>query len=234
MPPALRVDRRSLPSTLMMLALGEGQSRASVENRFMFRVAVAGASLVDLVRLDRLRLSEAQHLFVQDTASTDCPLLDSALGVISRSSERLDADTWLLKLSARPGDLLERSIDDLLQQGVYRLRTRRRLWLFREQRFATPTASPALSSKAQARAVLREGAEPDTSLALVLVLMGACQVLDALLDCEPETVSGRLRELRAGLEGAEDLPQMVSSMRSRVLGFARQSAAAQYGYPFLA
>jgi hypothetical protein len=187
----------TLAEDLLLLALDDTRGSVSWSHSSRLPYALGGAMLMDLALLHRIYIL-GKHVAVIDGGATDDPVLDGALTAIVESEKRHDARHWVAKLGTRRG-LKEELRGRLVERGILRQDRRRFLWVFPDDHYPTVDAAHEGRLRARIQGVVLGAAEPEPRDLLLLSLIHACNLTDALFPKpERKRARARVKELATG------------------------------------
>ncbi len=180
----------------------------------MFRHALAGAIVSELVLAGRLTLVEGRRrrkmLEVLSDAPTGDPVLDRALERIAGARRRETATRWISRL-ASDRRMPHAVAEELVERGLLRREEGRVMGLFRRVRYPTSDPDPeAALVAAMAEALESDGPVPP-DLAVVLALASSAGLL--------RRIFGRrmLRSRRSRLDEISELEGIPGATREAIL-----------------
>jgi hypothetical protein len=199
----------TLAEDLLLLALDDDRGTVSWSRSNAIRYGLGGALLMDLARDERIDPSGPAVRLV-DPSPTGDEVLDVALEYIRASSKPHDARHWVERLGGRTG-LQDQLARRLVARGILREQERAFLWVFHDHRFPTDNPVPESSLRGQIREVALGAAEPDPRTLLLLSLVNACNLADALFSPEERNqATRRIKELVEGEEFGKTVGQAIA------------------------
>jgi golgi phosphoprotein 3 len=180
----------------------------------MFRYALAGALVSELVLAGRLTLVEGRRrsrklLEVVSSEPTGVPVLDSALERIASAKRRQAAARWIARLAgdrAMPHAVAE----GLVEQGLLRREEGRVLGLFRRVRYPTSNPDPEDALVAALERALATDDPVPLDVAVVLSLASSAGILRHVFDRKA------LRPYRARIREVSDLEGIPAATREAI------------------
>lgn len=168
----------SLAEALLLVAIDDDANRVPSTQSFKLDYGLAGALLLDLLLIGRLRLT-ADRIAMADAAPTGNTVLDDAVNTIGDATKPRDAKYWVNRLA---GDhLRNRVVNELEQRQIVRREEHRVLWLFPADRFPTQDPAPEKRLRARLRAVLLDGQAPEPRDTALVALLKTCDLLGVVL-----------------------------------------------------
>lgn len=212
---------QTLAEDLLLLALDDDKGTVSWQEVTAFPYGLGGALLMDLALQGRVDRAD-QQLIVGDPSPTGDEPLDDALATMVASQKPRDATHWVRELGARKG-LQEQLARRLVARGILREEDQTFLWVFHSQRFPTSDPDPELALRAGIRDVVLNGAEPDTRTLLLLSLINACGLTDALFTRDERGAAKR--RIKALVEGEQFGEAVGKAIAAVVAAVAATTAA---------
>jgi hypothetical protein len=188
---------QTLAEDFLLIALDDEKGTVSLQGPNAMQYALGGALLMDLALLGRID-SIDKKIVVEDSSSTGDEVLDTSLESIRAASKPRDAKHWVKQLGGRKGlpELLARR---LVARGILREQEHTFMWIFRDERFPTNDPGQESAIRDRIRAVVLDGAEPDTRTLLLLSLVHASNLTDCLFPKEERIQASRcIKELVEG------------------------------------
>jgi len=218
---ASRVDLLIVDDLMLLLLDDDG---ASIQAAGTLYYTLGGAVLTELALLGRIRVDETgilngPRVFPDGEGPLPDPLLQSAYDTIAAKPQRVQP-----LLVAIGADLGTEVIDRLAARGLVRREDRKVLGIFRTTRWPSADEEHEARLRAQVRAVLEDGAEPDPRTAAVIGLLSASGALPSLRPPLPWTsvTVTRAQELERGHWG----PDAVATAVQRTAAAIASASAA--------
>lgn len=164
---------------------------------------VAGGALMELALQGRID-ADLEALWVVDSTPTGDVTLDPILAEIARETARLDARSWIIRLSAGATAMRLAAIAGLCERGVLRREGPRYLWAGDGQ---LQRASAGRAAKGRILGLLFNDDIPDPREAAAVAMAEACFVFERILSpAEFRQAQPRIRQIaRLDLIGAHIL-----------------------------
>lgn len=214
---------RTLAEDLLLLALDDDKGTVSWQRSTAVPYGLGGALLTDLAALGRVDTVD-KKIVVTDPSPTGDELLDEALQTIQASKKPRDAKHWVGKLGGRKG-LKEQLARRLVERGILREEEHKFLWVFDSPRFPTSDPGPEASLRGQIRDVVIAGVEPDTRMLLLLSLINATDLTDAIFEKdERKQAKRRIKELVEGEQFGKAVGSAVSDATTAAIVAATTAA----------
>ncbi|MCE9650255.1 MAG: MFS transporter [Parvibaculum sp.] len=141
---------------------------------------LAGAALMDLALRGRID-SDLDAIWAVDTAPTGDGNLDKVLAHIAAEPARLDARTWIGRLSKDAAAIREAALRDLCAGGVLRQEDHRFLWVLKARRYPVVEGQERPEAKRRILALLFNDELPDPADVALIALADACFVFERIL-----------------------------------------------------
>lgn len=199
---------------LVLLLLDPGTRRPVVDGTALDRV-IGGALLLDLStrgRLDADGDGARARLSVVDASPTGDALLDEALGRLADRPRRAQGAVERLARRTRT-PVLER----LVARGLVRRESARLLGIFPVTLWSPADQGPREQLHARVAAVLREGAQPDQHVALLISLLYAVQAEHKIVDGPRRELRARAEEVAKGEWAGAAVRKAVQAVQASVL-----------------
>jgi MHS family proline/betaine transporter-like MFS transporter len=141
---------------------------------------LAGAALMDLALRGRID-SDLDAIWAVDTAPTGDGNLDMVLARIAAEPARLDARTWIGRLSKDAAAIREAALRGLCASGVLRQEDHRFLWVLKARRYPVVEGQERPEAKRRILALLFNDELPDPVDVALIALADACFVFERIL-----------------------------------------------------
>ncbi|MFE5830931.1 GPP34 family phosphoprotein [Streptomyces sp. NPDC056508] len=206
----------TLAEEIMLLSLDDESGAAKEKQSAAW--AVAGGILLDLVLAGRVTV-DGGRLRVADKMPTGVPLLDERLRQITEWAGRRNrapkVTEWLTKDHPKA---VKATTESLHGRGLVRAEQRRVLGIFPVTRYPEADGSVERELRDRLRAVVLDGAAPDTRTAgLVALVHGAKLHRVAFPDVPRKEIAPRLEEIAAGQWAAEDVRRAIHDMQAAMV-----------------
>lgn len=187
-----------LGEELLLLAVDDERGTMSAAAAATIGYGLAGALLLDLTLAGRLTTA-GQTLVVADATPTGDDLLDDALARIAGARRGRDARHWVGDLSRAVPHLKARLLDRLIRRGILRRDEHRILALFSAPHYPAMDLTTEWQLRHGIRTVVLDGETPDARTAMLLSLVRACNLADAIFTRdERKAARRRLEEIARG------------------------------------
>jgi Golgi phosphoprotein 3 GPP34 len=210
----------TLTENLVLLLLDPATGRARVDGTSLDR-AIGGALLLDLATRERITAdgdSAKARLSVLDATPTGDAVLDDALTRLDKPLRAQKAVERLARGTRTP--VLER----LAEQGLVRKERSRLLGVLPITTWSPGDAAKEL--RGRVAAVLRDGAQPDQHIALLISLVHAVKAEHKIVDAPRRQLRARAAELAEGEWAGHAVRKAVQAVQSSVAAAVALSAAA--------
>jgi Golgi phosphoprotein 3 (GPP34) len=210
----------TLAEDLVLLLLDPRTGRAVVDSTSLDR-AIGGALLLDLSTQERITADGGgarARLSVVDAAPTGDPLLDTAL---ARLDKPLRAQKAVERLArGTRTTVLER----LAERGLVRHERNRLLGILPISTWTPGDATKEL--RGRVAAVLRDGAQPDQHLALLISLLHAVKAEHKIVDGPRRQLRARAAEVADGEWAGQAVRKAVQAVQTSVMAAVVASSVA--------
>jgi hypothetical protein len=210
----------TLAEDLVLLLLDPRTGRAVVDSTSLDR-AIGGALLLDLSTRERITADGGgarARLSVVDAAPAGDPLLDTALARLDKPLRAQKAVERLARGTRTP--VLERLAD----QALVRHERNRLLGILPISTWTPGHAAQEL--RGRVAAVLRDGAQPDQHLALLISLVHAVKAEHKIVDGPRRQLRARAAEVADGEWAGQAVRKAVQAVQTSVMAAVAASTAA--------
>ncbi|GIF40457.1 GOLPH3/VPS74 family protein [Actinoplanes xinjiangensis] len=181
----------TLAEDVLQLVFDDKTGRSVINQTYLDSV-IAGALLLDLIRLGRVvpgepegRDGKKRAAIVTDRTPTGDPLLDAALATVAEKPRTLKKAVEALVKGNRKA-----VIERLVERGILRHDRTRVLGIFKLTSFPAADTENEAALRRDLAAALHQGAEPDSRTASLIALLHSVKSL-------PKVVGGDKAELKA-------------------------------------
>jgi hypothetical protein len=188
----------TLPEALVLVAVDAERRFACPAGGDALSYGLAGAVVTELLLRGAVRVTERGLLIAAGPATGDELLDDMLLGI--RASRARPVTSWVRVLAGRSVDLHQRLAGRLVRAGVLRQQRRRLLGLLPVRRYAVADEAALQELRGRLRAGLLGHGALDPRTASLIGLVGACGLVDSLVDRDERRTARR----RAANIGAAD------------------------------
>ncbi|MEU3725530.1 GPP34 family phosphoprotein [Streptomyces sp. NPDC031705] len=208
----------TLAEEIVLLSLDD--ESGSAQQRQAAGWAVAGGILLELVLAGRVSVT-GERLEVTDTTPTGEPLLDGRAALMAtwlRGRGRRRATDWLAHDQPKA---VSAAVEVLCRRGVVAEEKRKVLGMFPVRRYPEADGTVERELRDRLRAVVLDGAEPDTRTAGLIALIHAAK-LHALAfpDSERKRVTARMAEVAEGQWAATSVRQAIRDTQAAMAAVA--------------
>ena len=210
----------TLTEDLVLVLLDPGTGRAVVDSTSFDR-AIGGALLLDLATRERITADgdgARARLSVADAAPTGEPLLDTALERLDEPVRAQKAVERLARGTRTP--VLER----LAEQGLVRRERSRLIGLLPITTWTPGDAAKEL--RARVAAVLRDGAQPDQHVAMLISLVHAVKAEHKVVEGPRRQLRSRAAEVADGEWAGHAVRKAVQAVQTSIMAAVSTSSAA--------
>lgn len=169
----------TLSETILLLGLDEQTGTMQALPGLTMRYALAGALLLELAMANRID-TDLQHLHLIDAQPTGDPLLDDILQRLSATDTELTTSVWLSSIAYQTPDIQEQVLQRLVDKGILRLEDRRILWVFNSPHYQMTDDRWVSGVRARLRALIDSDEIPDPDESVLIALVDAFHLFDAL------------------------------------------------------
>jgi Golgi phosphoprotein 3 (GPP34) len=206
---------------LVLLLLSPDTGRSLVDSTSLDR-AIGGALLLDLAISDRITADgdgAKARLSVVDAAPTGDPLLDDALGRLDKPMRAQKAVERLARGTRTP--VLER----LVERGLLRRERPRLLGVLPVTTWPAADPGPGKELRGRVAAVLRDGAQADQHLGLLISLVHAVKAEHKIVEGARRQLRARAAEVAEGDWAGQAVRKAVQAVQTSVATAVAVSAA---------
>jgi golgi phosphoprotein 3 len=159
------------------------------------RTALAGALLMELAVANRID-TDLHALLLVNAEPTGDPLMDEILDRLRAASASQSAAYWLNEIAWQTDKLRERVLQQLVDKGVLKVEDRKILWVFAQRKYPLMDDREIKEVRTRLRELIFSDNIPDAREAVLIGLVHACGLVDALFEeKELPQVMPRLTEL---------------------------------------
>lgn len=207
----------SLGEELLLLALDDERGTISAPAAATINYGLVGALLLDLTFAGRLTMEE-KTLVVTDPTTIGDDLLDDVLARIASSRRAHDVRHWVGDLSRAVPNLKGRLLARLIWRGILRREEHRILGLFSAPHYPAMDLTTEWEMRHGIRSVILDGETPDARTAVLLSLVRACNLADAIFTRGERAVARRrLKEIARGEAVGTAVMDTVAGMEAAVI-----------------
>ena len=201
----------TLLEEVVLLTIDPRTGQLSGDRQYSVPYALAGAVLFDLALAGRID-TDIDAISVLSVAPTGNPIQDEMLAELGGQSAPQSVRGWVEQTFRERKDLEERALAQLVERGLIRLETTRRLWVVEIHRFPLVDGKPQqLVKERLAHAILSDEIPPVHDIMLVS-LADACGLLTGV-------VTDAQREARAErIEALSNLETIARNVSSAIAG----------------
>jgi MHS family proline/betaine transporter-like MFS transporter len=194
----------SLIEEFLLLALEDSGGEFANIPETSLSCGIAGAALMDLAIRNKID-SDLASLWAVDPSPTDSDMLNRILGEIAAEPQRLDAKTWIARLTPQAMKLRDEALAKLCERGILRRVDNVFLWVLKARRYPVEKEAERLEGKRRILALLFNQEIPDPYDVALVALANACSIFERILTPSTLIEAGpRIRQLsRMDLIGAE-------------------------------
>lgn len=179
---------------------------------------VAGAALMDLALRERID-SDLQALWATDRTPTGDAAFDRILEEIAAEPQRLDAKSWIERLSSRGLAMREAAVRRLCERGILKEEDHAYLWVLKARRYPRAEEGERTEAKLRILKLIFSDDLPDPRDVALIALADACGVFERILmPKELERARPRIAQLRKmdliGAEIARTAERIGAELRS--------------------
>ena len=169
----------TLSETILLLGLDEQTGTMQTLPELTIRYALAGALLLELAMANRID-TDPDHLRLIDAGSTGDPLLDDILRRLGTADTELATGVWLSSQAHQSPDIRELVLHRLVDKGILRLADRRILWVFHSPQYLLTDDRWLGGVRARLRTLIDSDEIPDPDESVLIALVDAFHLFDAL------------------------------------------------------
>ena len=181
---------------IMLLLLDDEGGEFLHVSDWSLRCALAGAVLMDLALENRIDTDLKQLVLVDATPVGD-DLLDPTLARIADATETHDAAHWVHQTARHADQIRERALERLIEHGILQRQEESFLWVFKSRRYPAVDGKADREVKLRIMSVLFSDEIPDPRDIVIVCLVEACGIFQALLSRRELThASARIEQVR--------------------------------------
>ncbi|MFH8574288.1 GPP34 family phosphoprotein [Streptomyces sp. NPDC017993] len=213
----------TLAEEIMLLSLDD--ESGSAKQRSAAGWAVSGGILLELVLAGRVSIA-GKHLELTDTTPTGDELLDGRTALIEtwlRGRKQRRVTEWLTKDQAKA---VGAALESLCRRGVVVEEKHKALGVFPIRRYPEADGAVEAELRERLRAVVLDGAEPDTRTAGLIALIHSAKLHRlAFPDSPRKEVTARMAQVADGQWAAESVHAAIRDMQAAMAAVIVVTAA---------
>jgi len=215
-----------LSEQLLLLAFNEKQGIIYTSKAGVFKYALAGAIIQELMTHEKLELEEKAVKLI-DKGPTDDPVLDKAIDILAQSTKEKKIQHWISKLGGKAKTFKKILFNDLVNKGVLKQREDRDFRVPGGDRFKLWFDGPVKHLRDHLRDILVHGNKADQKSLRLIGLAQACKLTRKLFkDSKEQEIAGRrMEELTENDPFKEAIRKIVNSNRLNIVYTAVTAAA---------
>ena len=167
---------------ILLLALDDEKGTLLPLPAEVLNYALAGAVLMELAFQNRVD-SDPTHLIVLDTRKTGEPFLDDVLEEIA-SKESITIRDALYLVVARAKEILERTLQSLVDKGILERQEHRLFWVLKTRRYPLIDDKKETEVRTRIRSVVLDEEFPGPRDVVLINLMDACELSGTIFSFE--------------------------------------------------
>ncbi|MCA9726985.1 MAG: GPP34 family phosphoprotein [Candidatus Eisenbacteria bacterium] len=220
----MKSSNLTIMEELMLLSLHDQKGSQLAGNEIGF--GLAGAALVELLTLERIRL-DGDFVRVERTTRTTSLLLDEVLDLLRTADKPKKAKHWIRTIPKKIKPLHHRVAETLVAKGILASEEGRILWIFPVRRYPERSSAPEVEIRQRIRSTLRDHRDPDKRTAGLIALMGACKLTKQVFEKgERREANRQVKELTKSDPFAKTVVKIIEEMQAAVAAAVAASAAA--------
>jgi MFS transporter, MHS family, proline/betaine transporter len=194
----------SLIEEFLLLTLEDRGGEFDSVPEIFLSCSIAGAALMDLSLRGRID-SDLRAVWAADTAPTGDQILDRVLAEVAGEPQRLDAKSWIARLSPGAPAMREEALSRLCARGILRRSEHTFLWVLKERRYPVVEGHERPEAKRRILALIYSDDIPEPTDVALTALADSSFVFERILKPrELARVVPRIRQLaRMDLIGGE-------------------------------
>ena len=209
----------TLLEEVVLLAVDDKSGELTSARECWTEYALAAAVLFDLALAGKLD-TDTEEVTIVNRDPTGVAFLDRLLDLMAQKPELKSVQQWIEELVRRREDLEGEALASLMQRGILRHETTRKLWIINVERFPLVNVLEQEFVKRRLERAILNDAIPPTRDIMLVSLAEACGLLEHVLStgaltlrrerietlCNLETIS---RKVAAAIRGIEEFRQNV-------------------------
>lgn len=203
---------------LVFLLLDDKSGKIKNIDLIVLNYSMSGAVLMELALLNKID-TDLDKLMVVDTDPTGNMLLDKYLGILSEENDQSDRNTkyWLSRISGYGEEILETSIDLLIQKNILKVEEKKILWVFGKRRYPSVDEKHEKEVKRRIIDLLLSDDIPDPKDVVLVNLLDTCSLFPTIFSNEEvERLNPRIQQIkRLDLIG-QAVSQVLDRLRSDI------------------
>ena len=176
------VDNKNitLAEEILLLLLDEKKGTLIQVPQLTLHFVLAGATLMELAIRNKVD-NDVNEFFIVDREPTGEPVLDQVLAKIGESHPNHDLKYWVNAIADNGVEILESSINRLVERGILGRSEKRILWVVKTESYPTIDDSVEKESKRRVLNLLYSDEIPEQRDVVIICLLDASNMLRTLL-----------------------------------------------------
>ncbi|MCF7911382.1 MAG: GPP34 family phosphoprotein [Candidatus Cloacimonetes bacterium] len=175
----------SIAEEFLLLSLDDEKGVVCNQPFMGLEFGLAGAVLMELALMGRLRVDEKKLEVLADSA-TGNQIFDDALAMISSQQAVEDAKYWVWKLGIHIQEIKEYFISHLIELGILEKKEQNILWIYRRKCYPMLDDKVEREDKERIRKIVLDGVEPEPRDIILISLMHSCNLTSEIFSREEQ------------------------------------------------
>ena len=185
----------TLAEEVLLLLLDEKKGTLIQVPQLTLHFVLAGAILMELAIKNKVD-SDIESFYIINKDPTGEPVLDFILNKVGSSSSNQDLKYWVNAIADEGADILENSINRLIERGILGRTEKRILWVVKTETYPTIDQSVERESKRRVLNILYSDDIPNQEDIVLVSLLDACNMLRTLIgQAELSRLRPRIEEI---------------------------------------
>lgn len=173
-------DNITLAEEILLLLLDEKKGTLIQVPQLTLHFVLSGAILMELAIRNKVD-SDVNEFYIIDREPTGEPVLDNVLERIDENQPNHDLKFWVNAIADNGVEILESSINRLVERGILGRTEKRILWVVKTESYPTIDGTIERESKRRVLNLLYSDEIPDQRDVVVICLLDASNMLRTLL-----------------------------------------------------
>ncbi len=184
---------------VVLLAVDEQTGRVQTSQGYGTGYALAGAVFFDLALAKKID-TDTDNVLILDPTPTGIAVLDKALLTMAKHPDKKTVRSWIEELKSLDQELEEAALQLLVERGVLRHETSKRLWIIDVERFPVVDDKPQRHVKLRLAQAILGDEIPDTRDIMLVSIAEACGLLSLVLQPHELELRRQRIDMLCGLE----------------------------------
>lgn len=202
---------------IVLLGLDDEQGHFDSGTATYLNYGFAAALIIDLLLAERIELEDGK-IRVKTNALTRNKALDNVLSRMYRVKSPKSVSHWVHAIVMDCAKLWKQTLNELIQQGILRHKTKKFLWVFKLNRYPTVDSRAEDKLRARLRELLFQSESPDKDERMLLSILLHCELYTLIAKGKEERkqAKARLKALTEEEEMGKHFSQAIQEAQAAV------------------